>query len=59
MVTYVVPVVGLLLGIIFLNELLDVYIVVGATMIFMGIGVVNLRYFQRLNRVSLGKLKTT
>jgi drug/metabolite transporter (DMT)-like permease len=53
MVTYVVPVVGLLLGIIFLNELLDVYIVVGATMIFMGIGVVNLRYFQRLNTVFL------
>jgi hypothetical protein len=36
-----------------LNELLDVYIVVGATMIFMGIGVVNLRYFQRLNTVFL------
>jgi len=51
MVTYIVPVVGLALGIIFLNEQLDIFIVVGSAMIFAGIGVVNLKIFQRINDV--------
>lgn len=49
MVTYVVPVVGLILGVVFLNELLDARLLLGAGMIFTGIGIVNLRYFGRLN----------
>ncbi len=44
MVTYVVPVVGLILGVIFLNELLDTTLILGALLIFAGIGVVNLRW---------------
>jgi len=50
MVTYVVPAVGLLMGVIFLNERLDLFILVGASMIFLGIGIVNLRVFAWLNR---------
>lgn len=44
MVTYVVPPVGLILGVIFLNEVLDIRLVLGAVLIFMGIGVVNWRF---------------
>ena len=43
MVTYVVPVVGLILGIVVLSEPLDIYIVAGAALIFSGIGIVNVR----------------
>lgn len=50
MVTYVVPVVGLILGVVFLNEQLDIYILGGAALIFTGIGVVNLKMFRKLNR---------
>lgn len=42
MVTYVIPVVGLGLGAIFLGELVDVRLVIGAMMIVGGIGIVNL-----------------
>jgi drug/metabolite transporter (DMT)-like permease len=44
MVTYVVPPVGLLLGVIFLNEILDARLLIGAAMIFIAIAVVNLRF---------------
>ncbi|MGB1287442.1 MAG: EamA family transporter, partial [Aggregatilineales bacterium] len=47
MVTYVVPVVGLVLGVMILSEPLDVYIIVGTALIFAGIGIVNLRIFNR------------
>lgn len=43
MVTYVVPPVGLLLGVVFLNEPLDIYIILGAGLIFAAIAVVNVR----------------
>lgn len=43
MVTYIVPVVGLLLGVLFLSEPLDAFILLGAALIFTGIGIVNLR----------------
>lgn len=49
MVTYVVPAVGLLLGVWLLDEPLDLYIISGAALIFIGIGIVNLRLFSRLN----------
>lgn len=49
MVTYVVPAVGLLLGVWVLNEPLDIYILGGAALIFVGIGIVNLRMFGRIN----------
>lgn len=54
MVTYVVPPVGLLLGVVFLNEVLDARLLIGAAMIFMGIGIVNLR-FRRSKRASLSQ----
>lgn len=57
MITYVVPPVALLLGVVFLGERMDAYIVIGAGMIFAGIGIVNLRAFNRLN-VLLAKPKT-
>ena len=43
MVTYIVPVVGLILGAIILNEQVDARLILGAALIFAGIGVVNLR----------------
>lgn len=43
MVTYIVPVVGLLLGWIILDEQIDALLLLGAGLIFIGIGVVNLR----------------
>jgi len=46
MVTYIVPAVGLLLGVVFLNEKLDIYIIMGAGLIFVAIGIVNIRFRQ-------------
>ncbi len=46
MVTYVVPAVGLLLGVIFLGEILDARIILGAGLIFAGIGIVNLKFLR-------------
>ncbi len=43
MVTYVIPVVGLALGVIWLGEVLDARLIVGAAMILASIGVVNLK----------------
>jgi drug/metabolite transporter (DMT)-like permease len=43
MVTYVFPVVGLILGVVFLNELADWHLVVGAMLVALGIAVVNIR----------------
>jgi len=47
MVTYIVPAIGLLLGVIFLHEKLDIYIILGAGLIFTAIGIVNIRLGQR------------
>jgi drug/metabolite transporter (DMT)-like permease len=44
MVTYVVPAVGLLLGAIFLDEVIDARLLLGAALILAGIGIVNLRF---------------
>jgi drug/metabolite transporter (DMT)-like permease len=43
MVTYVFPVVGVILGVVFLNELADWHLVVGAMLVALGIAVVNIR----------------
>jgi drug/metabolite transporter (DMT)-like permease len=43
MVTYIVPVVGLVLGTIFLGEQVDLRLTIGAIMIVGGIGIVNLK----------------
>ncbi len=43
MVTYVVPVVGLFLGAVFLNEVIDARLIAGASLIFAGIALVNLQ----------------
>jgi drug/metabolite transporter (DMT)-like permease len=47
MVTYIVPVVGLILGVSVAGEIFDWRLGVGALLIFSGIGLVNLRMFQR------------
>lgn len=44
MVTYIVPVVGLFLGWLVLNEEVDAVLLLGAGMIFAGIAIVNLRF---------------
>ena len=43
LVTYIFPVVGLILGVVFLGETLDLALAVGAGLIFAGIAIVNLR----------------
>jgi len=43
MVTYVFPVVGVILGVVFLGELADWHLVVGALLVALGIGVVNFK----------------
>ncbi|MFW5709361.1 MAG: DMT family transporter [Chloroflexota bacterium] len=43
MVTYIVPVVGLALGWLVLDEVVAPYMILGAMMIFAGIGIINLR----------------
>lgn len=45
LVTYVFPVVGLLLGIVFLDEVVDWHLLVGSALVVAGIVVVNLRGF--------------
>lgn len=50
MVTYVIPAVGLLLGAIFLQEAVDIRLLIGAALIMGGIGVVNLRLGDMLKR---------
>lgn len=47
MVTYTIPPVALILGIIFLNESLDTFIVIGSALIFFGIALTNVSYFER------------
>jgi drug/metabolite transporter (DMT)-like permease len=47
MVTYVIPPVGLLLGVLFLNERMDARLLLGAALIFAGIAVVNVRLSRR------------
>jgi drug/metabolite transporter (DMT)-like permease len=50
MVTYVFPVVGVALGVIFLAEPLDLRLVAGTALVVAGIGVVSLRYDRRVSR---------
>ncbi len=50
MVTYVIPVVGLVLGAIFLGELVDPRLVIGTLQIVGGIGIVNLNIASFLKR---------
>jgi drug/metabolite transporter (DMT)-like permease len=47
MVAYIIPPVGLFLGVLFLSEPLDIWLIVGAVLIFAGIGIVNLRFFRQ------------
>jgi drug/metabolite transporter (DMT)-like permease len=48
MVTYIIPAVGLALGAIVLNEVIDWRLLVGAALIFAGIAIVNLKVFSRI-----------
>jgi drug/metabolite transporter (DMT)-like permease len=52
MVTYIIPVVGLVLGSIFLNEQLDLRLILGALMIVGSIGIVNLKLASLFKRFS-------
>jgi drug/metabolite transporter (DMT)-like permease len=52
MVTYIIPVVGLVLGWLFLSEQVDIRLVLGAILIIGGIGIVNLRINELLARIS-------
>ena len=47
MVTYIVPPVALFLGVVFQNEAVDSRLLIGAALIFAGIGIVNMRRFRR------------
>lgn len=47
MVTYIVPIVGLVLGALFLNEEVGTTLLIGTALIFAGIGVVNLQLRRR------------
>ena len=49
MITYILPVVGLILGAIFLGEVVDLRLLVGASLIIGSIGIVNLN-FQSLRK---------
>jgi drug/metabolite transporter (DMT)-like permease len=46
--TYVLPVFGLLLGIIFLREPVDWQLLVGSALVFAGIAAVNVKMFRRV-----------
>jgi drug/metabolite transporter (DMT)-like permease len=54
MVTYLFPVVGVALGVIFLDELLDAWLVAGTALVVAGILIVTLRYDARVSRVPSG-----
>jgi drug/metabolite transporter (DMT)-like permease len=54
LVTYVFPVIGLLLGIVFLNEAADWHLLAGSALIVAGIVVVNLRLRPRQSAVAAG-----
>jgi drug/metabolite transporter (DMT)-like permease len=49
MVTYVIPVIGLILGAIFLGEQVDLRLIIGAILIVGGIGMVNLNIASLMN----------
>jgi len=52
MVTYLFPVVGVTLGVVFLHELLDARLAIGTGLVVVGIVVVGLRYDQVVSLVT-------
>jgi drug/metabolite transporter (DMT)-like permease len=55
MVTYVFPVVGVALGVVFLDELLDARLLIGTALVLAGIGIVSLRYDAAVRRAARGR----
>lgn len=55
MVTYVFPVVGVALGVVFLDELLDARLLIGTALVLAGIGIVSLRYDAVVRRAARGR----
>jgi drug/metabolite transporter (DMT)-like permease len=55
MVTYVFPVVGVALGVVFLDEILDARLAIGTALVLAGIGIVSLRYDAAVRRASRGR----
>lgn len=55
MVTYVFPVVGVALGVVFLDEILDLRLAIGTLLVVAGIVVVSLRYDRRVRPVARGE----
>lgn len=52
LVTYIFPVIGLLLGILLLNEEADWHLIAGTVLIVAGIGLVNLKLFQKTSKLA-------
>ena len=48
MVTYTIPPVALILGVVLLNESLNIYVIIGTGLIFFGIALIKLHVFERL-----------
>jgi drug/metabolite transporter (DMT)-like permease len=55
MVTYMFPVVGVVLGVLVLGEVLDARLAVGTALVLAGIGVVSLRYDSAVRRAARGR----
>jgi drug/metabolite transporter (DMT)-like permease len=55
MVTYVFPVVGVALGVVFLDEILDSRLAIGTVLVLVGIGIVSLRYDAAVRRLTRGR----
>ena len=55
MVTYVFPIVGVVLGVAFLSEVLDARLVIGTALVLAGIGIVSLRYDAAVRRAARGR----
>jgi drug/metabolite transporter (DMT)-like permease len=55
MVTYVFPIVGVVLGVAFLSEILDARLVIGTALVLAGIGIVSLRYDAVVRRAARGR----
>ncbi len=47
-VTYIVPAIGLILSAVFLKEPVELYMLFGAGLIFVGIGIINIRFRRRV-----------
>jgi len=52
LVTYLMPIYGIILGVIFLNESLSIWMILGAALILIGIRLTKQKVFKRRSRLS-------